>query len=81
MSRRWALAGNRFTFVAITFELSLGLVGCLLSWAVGDWPRVAVEAIEVRAAWRDTGIGLAAALPFLAGLVLIDRHPTEFLQP
>jgi membrane protease YdiL (CAAX protease family) len=85
MSRFSALIGNRFTLVAITFELSLGLLGWLLSWAVGAWPMVAVEVVDRHAAWRDVGIGvgigMVTALPFLAGVVLVDRYPIGFLRP
>jgi uncharacterized protein len=75
------LLGNRFTCGAIAFELSLGLVGCLLSWAFGNGPLVGPQAIDMHTVWRETGIGMATAWPFLAGLVLMDRYPIGILQP
>jgi uncharacterized protein len=81
MSQLRALLGNWFTRVAIAFELSLGLAGCLLSWAFGSGPLMGARVVDLHAVWRDTGLGMAATLPFLAGLVLMDRYPIGVLQP
>jgi hypothetical protein len=80
MSRYGALISHRFTWVAIAFELSLGLAGCALSWAVGSWPRVWACVVGERRASYDVALGCLAALPFLAGLVVMERYPIGFLR-
>jgi len=75
MNRFDTLMKRRFTLAAIGFELSLGLLGCLLSWVTGGWPIIALPAADAPMVARHLGLGVLAALPFLAGLVLIDRYP------
>lgn len=81
MSQLQGLLGRHFAWAAIAFELALGLIGCLLSWGVGNWPLAGTEPLALHTAWRDIGLGAATALPFLAGLVLLDHYPIRVLQP
>jgi uncharacterized protein len=74
------LIGTRFALWAIVFELSLGLLACLLCWIVGGWPMASAGMVDSHVAWRDVGVGCASAVPFLAGLVWVDRHPVGLLE-
>ncbi len=80
MNRLHSLIGTRFTRWAVAFELSLGLLACLLCWIVGGWPMASAHMIDSRLAWRDAGLGAVSAVPFLAGLVWIDRHSVRWLE-
>ncbi|MHB8972005.1 MAG: CPBP family intramembrane glutamic endopeptidase [Pirellulaceae bacterium] len=71
---------RRFTLVALAFELALGGLGLVLSRWFGRgpaWPSVPGAGPLIG---RDVGLGLLAALPLLAGLLVIQGHPAGILR-
>ncbi|QDU95137.1 CPBP family intramembrane glutamic endopeptidase [Lignipirellula cremea] len=73
---------ERFVRTAILFEGGLGLIAVIVGWLVGypPWAPISPEGPAPLAALPAIGWGLAATLPMLAGLVLIDYLPWEPLR-
>lgn len=70
----------QFSIVAISFELSLGVVAAILGWWAGRWPWETLVSLD-RAGWIEGGIvGLATALLLFAGLVIVDRNPVGMFR-
>jgi membrane protease YdiL (CAAX protease family) len=74
-------AASRTTLLALLFEGGLGAVALLVGWLLGHWPAIGIDAsrwTSLPAAWPQltaAGLGLAATVPLLAALFVIDRFP------
>jgi membrane protease YdiL (CAAX protease family) len=68
---------GRMTRVALLFEGGLGAGALVVGWLVGHWPAIGMSWGSSSVPSPGTAIvwGLAATLPLLAALLLIDRFP------
>ncbi len=67
---------QRFAAVAFTFEAGLGLVAILIGRGMGVDPLPLMRLSQPTAEFATSALwGIAAALPLLLGLVILDRQP------
>ncbi len=72
---------QKFAAVAFTFEAGLGLIAILLGRWFGHDPLATVDLGRPLSELLTAGLwGMAAALPLLLGLVLVDRQPGLFVE-
>lgn len=73
---------SRTTGLALLFEGGLGLAALMIGWLVGRWPLPGLGAAagDARSQFPAACYGLAATLPLLAALLIIDRAPIAALR-
>jgi CAAX protease family protein len=72
-----ASSPTRTTCIALLVEGGLGGGALLIGWLVGHSPAIGMRWSNsaAREQWQAAGIGLAAVLPLMVVLLLIDRFP------
>jgi len=68
-------APNRFTAIALSFELGLGVLAAVLGWLTGHAPLETLAGQSARALLTAGLVGTGLALPAFAAVVLMDRFP------
>jgi membrane protease YdiL (CAAX protease family) len=67
-------ASRRFLLTAILFEGGLGVVAVILGLIFGPLPWVSITR-SAEATWWALGVGLAATVPMVLALAVVDRYP------
>ncbi len=76
----------RTTRLALVFEGGLGLLALAVGWLVGHWPAVGIDFSRLTAGAAAQpqlfaiGAGLAATIPLMLALWVIDRWPVGPLE-
>jgi len=72
----------RITLLALAFEGGLGALALTIGWLVGHWPAIGMEFSSAAALEQVAAIawGLAATVPLLVALLILDRFPIGPLQ-
>jgi membrane protease YdiL (CAAX protease family) len=80
MKRHNAAGPRRFTMLAISFELLLGLLALLLGWLTREDPTRTLTAPEGIGRSAALLLGIAIAVPLFCAVVLIERKPWGILR-
>jgi membrane protease YdiL (CAAX protease family) len=71
---------RHFTLLAITFEMSLGVLALVLGWLFAYSPTARLASGSNWSMMRDVLLGAGIALVLLGGIVLADRYPVGMLR-
>ena len=73
---------RRITIVAVLFEGALALIALVVGWLLGHYPRSLVTQFGSSGSHWLAGLvwGVAATIPMLAGLLLLEIIPLEPLR-
>jgi uncharacterized protein len=80
MRTRNPLLIRNFTLVAVTFEISLGLLALLLGWIFGISPLASLTALDGQELIHAALLGTLVAGLLTTGVIAGDRYPLGFLH-